>query len=116
MPQSELVTSLGLDDYKYHFITEDKPVFKAERGLSEGIVRQISAHKEEPERMLEFRLRALEIYYSKPMPTRGGDLSDLEATSEQIYVYLKPQEGMERSWAEEPRADKETLESTGHEE
>jgi Fe-S cluster assembly protein SufB len=49
MPQNETVEDLGLEEYKYDFITEDKPVFKAEKGLSESIVRQISAHKEEPE-------------------------------------------------------------------
>jgi Fe-S cluster assembly protein SufB len=113
MPQSELVTSLGLDEYKYHFITEDKPVFKAERGLSEEIVRQISAHKEEPEWMLNFRLRALEIYYSKPMPKWGGDLDNLEATLDQIYFYLRPQDQMERSWDDVPPEIKETFEKLG---
>jgi Fe-S cluster assembly protein SufB len=113
MPQNELVTSLGLDEYRYHFITEDKPVFKAERGLSEEIVRQISAHKEEPEWMLKFRLKALEIYYSKPMPKWGGNLDDLEATLDQIYFYLKPQGQMERSWEDVPPEIKETFEKLG---
>jgi Fe-S cluster assembly protein SufB len=113
MSQNELVTSLGLDEYKYHFITEDKPVFKAERGLSEEIVRQISAHKEEPEWMLNFRLRALEIYYSKPMPKWGGDLDNLEATLDQIYFYLRPQDQMERSWDDVPPEIKETFEKLG---
>jgi Fe-S cluster assembly protein SufB len=113
MPQNELVTSLGLDEYRYHFITEDKPVFKAERGLSEEIVRQISAHKEEPEWMLKFRLKALEIYYSKPMPKWGGNLDDLEATLDQIYFYLRPQDQMERSWDDVPPEIKETFEKLG---
>jgi len=113
MPQNELVTSLGLDEYKYHFITQAKPVFKAQRGLSEEVVRQISAHKEEPEWMLKFRLKALEIYYSKPMPTWGGDLSDLEETLDQIYYYLKPQDQMERSWEDVPPEIKETFEKLG---
>ncbi|HIF05309.1 MAG TPA: Fe-S cluster assembly protein SufB, partial [Candidatus Poseidoniales archaeon] len=47
------------DEYKYDFVTETKPVFRAEKGLSEAVVRQISAHKEEPEWMLDYRLKAL---------------------------------------------------------
>ena len=97
MPHDPTVAEIGLDEYKYGFITEDKPVFKAEPGLSDKIVRQISAHKDEPEWMLEFRLKALEVYYSKPMPKWGGDLSHLEETLDEIYFYLKPQEKMESS-------------------
>ena len=61
MPSKQAVEELGLEEYKYDFVTEAKPVFKARPGLSEEIVREISAHKEEPEWMLEFRLKALEI-------------------------------------------------------
>ena len=59
---------------KYDFRTETEAVFKAQKGLNEEIVRQISAMKEEPEWMLEFRLKALEIFESKPMPEWGGDI------------------------------------------
>ena len=113
MPYNETVAELGLDEYKYHFITKDRPVFKAQPGLSEEVVRQISAHKEEPEWMLEFRLKALEIYESKPMPTWGGDLSDLESTLDQIYFYLRPQDRMERDWDEVPDEIKTTFERLG---
>ncbi|MFQ5690139.1 MAG: Fe-S cluster assembly protein SufB [Gemmatimonadota bacterium] len=113
MPYDESVAQLGLDEYKYHFITEDAPVFKAERGLSERVVRQISVHKDEPEWMLEFRLKALQTFYSKPMPTWGGDLSRLEATLDEIYFYLRPQDRMERSWDDVPDEIKETFEKLG---
>lgn len=113
MPMDENVAQLGLDDYKYHFITEDKPVFKAQRGLSEEVVRQISAHKEEPEWMLKFRLKALKIYNAKPMPKWGGDLSKLEETLDQIYFYLRPQDRMGRSWDDVPQNIKDTFEKLG---
>ncbi|MGQ0813826.1 MAG: Fe-S cluster assembly protein SufB [Gemmatimonadota bacterium] len=113
MPVNETVTGLGLDEYKYGFRTEEKPVFKAQRGLSEAIVRQISAHKGEPEWLLEFRLEALKIYLSKPMPKWGGDLSKLESTLGDIYFYLKPQEKMERSWDDVPDDIKNTFERLG---
>jgi Fe-S cluster assembly protein SufB len=113
MPHDPTVAEIGLDEYKYGFVTEDKPVFKAQPGLSEEIVRQISGHKDEPEWMLEFRLKALEIYYSKPMPKWGGDLDQLEATLDEIYFYLKPQEKMERSWDDVPQEIKDTFEKLG---
>jgi Fe-S cluster assembly protein SufB len=113
MPQNETVANLGLDEYKYDFRDESKPVFKAKKGLSEEIVRQISAHKGEPEWMLDFRLKALEIYYSKPMPHWGGDLTKLDATLDDIYYYLKPQEQMERSWDDVPEDIKRTFEKLG---
>ena len=78
MPENETIQDLGLDEYKYDFVTDAEPVFRAEKGLSEKIVRQISAHKEEAEWMLDLRLKALEIYESKPMPKWGGDLTGLE--------------------------------------
>jgi Fe-S cluster assembly protein SufB len=111
MPHNETVEGLGLDEYKYHFVTKDKPVFKSRKGLSEEVVRQISAHKEEPEWMLEFRLRALEIFESKPMPTWGGDLSTLDL--DEIYFYLRPQDRMQRSWDEVPEEIKDTFERLG---
>ena len=113
MPQNEVVEDLGLDQYKYHFITEDEPVFRSGRGLNEKVVGEISAQKSEPEWMLEFRLKALKIYNSKPMPTWGGDLSNLEAVLDQIYFYVRPQEKMERSWDDVPTNIKDTFEKLG---
>ena len=113
MPENETVAELGLGEYKYGFITDGQPVFKARPGLDEAIVREISAHKGEPEWMLEFRLKALEIYRSKPMPDWGGDLDTLDATLDEIYYYIKPQEQMERSWDDVPQEIKDTFEKLG---
>ena len=113
MPQNETIQDLGLDEYKYDFVTESKPVFRAEKGLSEEVVRQISAHKDEPQWMLDFRLKALEVYESKPMPKWGGDLSDLENVLDEIYFYVRPQDQMERSWDDVPDKIKDTFEKLG---
>jgi len=113
MPQNEVVQDLGLDQYKYHFITEDEPVFRSGKGLNEKVVREISAQKDEPEWMLEFRLKALGIYNSKPMPKWGGDLSNLENVLDEIYFYVRPQEKMEHSWDDVPSNIKETFERLG---
>jgi Fe-S cluster assembly protein SufB len=113
MPQNEVIQNLELDEYKYDFVTEGEPVFRSQKGLSEEVVRQISANKDEPEWMLEFRLKALEVYNSKPMPTWGGDLSTLEDTLEDIYFYVRPQDRMEHSWDDVPEQIKDTFERLG---
>ena len=113
MPTNEAVQDIGLDDYKYHFITEDEPVFRSGRGLNEKVVREISAQKGEPEWMLDFRLKSLAIYNAKPMPTWGGDLSQLESVLGNIFFYVRPQERMERSWDDVPANIKETFDRLG---
>jgi Fe-S cluster assembly protein SufB len=113
MPENETLHDLGLEEYKYHFVDEEKHVFRTQRGLTADVVRQISAQKNEPAWMLEFRLKALEIYYSKPMPTWGGDLSDLERVLDDIYYYVRPQDKMEHSWDDVPDNIKTTFERLG---
>ncbi|MGK7313293.1 MAG: Fe-S cluster assembly protein SufB, partial [Candidatus Longimicrobiales bacterium M2_2A_002] len=113
MPHDETVANLGLEDYKYDFKTEDRPVYRAEPGLNEDVVRAISANKGEPEWMLDFRLKALGVYERKPMPTWGADLSTLDETLDSIYYYVRPQEKMERSWDDVPENIKKTFERLG---
>jgi len=95
---------------KYNFRTSTTGVFKAKKGLSEEIVHQISDMKEEPQWMRDFRLRSLEIFNSKPMPKWGGDI-DLDF--QDIYYYLKPTEGQERSWDDVPQEIKDTFDKLG---
>jgi Fe-S cluster assembly protein SufB len=97
--------------YKYGFHVAEKAVFKAQKGLSEDVVRQISAIKGEPEWMLEKRLQGYKTFVSKPMPTWGGDLSKINLND--IYYYLKPVEKEEKSWDEVPSEIKETFDRLG---
>jgi Fe-S cluster assembly protein SufB len=113
MPKNEVIQGLGLDEYKYNFVDKEKHVFRTKPGLNEEVVRQISAQKGEPEWMLEFRLKALKIYQSKPMPTWGGDLSDLERVLDEIYFYVRPQDRMEHSWDDVPEDIKNTFQRLG---
>ncbi len=113
MPVHETIRELNLDEYKYGFVTKGEPIYRAPKGLSEEVVRQISAHKEEPEWMLEFRLKALETYESKPMPKWGGDLSTLNDVLDEIYFYVRPQDRMQHSWDDVPEEIKETFEKLG---
>jgi len=113
MPQNETIRDLQLDEYKYDFVADTEPVYRASKGLSEEVVREISAYKEEPEWMLDSRLKALQVYASKPMPTWGGNLSDLDAVLDEIYFYVRPQDRMEHSWEDVPEEIKDTFEKLG---
>ena len=113
MPRNETIQDLQLDEYKYDFVTDAEPVYRARKGLSEEVVREISAYKEEPEWMLDSRLKALQVYESKPMPTWGGNLSELDAVLDEIYFYVRPQDRMEHSWEDVPEEIKDTFEKLG---
>src|SRR5207247_1832676 len=83
------------------------------RGLNREIVEQISAYKQEPEWMLQFRLRALEIFRKKPMPSwPAADLSEIDF--ENIFYYVRPTENRaEKSWDDVPTYIKETFDKLG---
>lgn len=108
--QKEITQQLA--DYRYGFHTEEKYEFKSEKGLTEEIVRMISAHKKEPEWMLDFRLKAYKIYREKPMPTWGSSyLNDINF--EDIYYYIKPGGNKAKSWDDVPEEIKNTFEKLG---
>lgn len=98
-------------EYKYGFHDKDVSVFRTEKGLDEQIVRQISEMKNEPEWMLDYRLKALEHFYKRPMPQWGGDLSELNF--DDLTYYVKPSEKSERSWDEVPEEIKQTFDRLG---
>ena len=101
-----------LGEYKYGFHDrDDNYVFKSQKGLTEEVVRNISAMKGEPEWMLEFRLKALKHYQSRPMPNWGPALQDLDL--DEIYYYVKPTEKSERSWDDVPDDIKRTFDRLG---
>ena len=101
----------GLDRYKYGFSDPDESVFRTPRGLSREVVESISSMKEEPPWMLEFRLKALEHFQARPMPTWGGDLSRLNL--DEIYFYVRPAERQEKTWDEVPETIKRTFDKLG---
>ncbi len=98
-------------DEQYGFRDPDTYVFKARKGLSAEIVGQISEMKGEPEWMRAQRLKALEIYQSKPVPTWGPDLSGF--SEDDIYFFVKPAEQEARSWDDVPADIKRTFDRLG---
>lgn len=95
---------------KYDFRTESKAVFKARKGLDADIVKQISEMKDEPQWMREFRLKALETFYAKPMPNWGGSI---DVDFQDIFYYLKPTDRQGRTWDEVPQEIKDTFDKLG---
>ncbi|RSL34118.1 Fe-S cluster assembly protein SufB [Salibacterium salarium] len=100
-----------MEEYQYGFHDKDVSIFRSERGLTEDIVREISSIKEEPEWMLNFRLKSLEQFYKMPTPQWGGDLSGLHF--DDITYYVKPSERSENSWDEVPDEIKNTFDKLG---
>ena len=86
--------------------------FTTGKGLTEEIVRKISEKKNEPQWMLEYRLKALEVFNSKPVPTWGPDLSDLDIND--IVHYLEPDAKiMSDNWDDVPDYIKSTFDRLG---
>jgi Fe-S cluster assembly scaffold protein SufB len=98
-------------DYKYGFSKPEEHVFKSEKGLNEEKIRQISKLKNEPEWMLEMRLRAYQTFLNKPMPPWGADLSEIDF--DEIFYYIKPTEGQKQTWEELPDNIKDTYDKLG---
>lgn len=96
---------------KYGFHDTEQHVFKSRKGLDADIVRQISALKGEPEWMLEYRLKALDIFEKKPTPTWGGDVSAIDF--QDIYYYVKPTSEEAKSWDDVPADMKRTFDKLG---
>ncbi|MBP8997360.1 MAG: Fe-S cluster assembly protein SufB [Anaerolineaceae bacterium] len=101
----------NLGDYQYGFKDPETYVYKSEKGLSEAVVRKISAMKQEPEWMLEFRLKALRHFMQRPMPAWGPDLSGLDL--EDIYYYVRPAEASEKNWDDVPETIRNTFDKLG---
>ncbi|MFM9010347.1 MAG: Fe-S cluster assembly protein SufB [Planctomycetota bacterium] len=95
---------------KYDFRTDSPAVFKARKGVDAEIVTQISEMKREPDWMREFRLKSLEIFEAKPMPSWGGHIG---VAFQDIYYYLKPAEQQGKTWEEVPDAIKKTFDRLG---
>jgi Fe-S cluster assembly protein SufB len=101
------------DNYKekYGFFDPEKFVFKAKRGLNPEVVKEISWMKQEPEWMTKFRLRSLQVFEKKEMPTWGADLSKIDFQN--IYYYLKSTEKQGKTWDDVPSDIKNTFDRLG---
>ena len=107
--QQEHLDALG--SYRFGWHDSDEAGQKAHRGLNEEVVREISQRKSEPQWMLDFRLKALDIFHKKPMPTWGADLSDIDF--DEIKYYVKPTDSQVESWEDLPEDIRRTYDRLG---
>lgn len=99
------------DDYQYGFKDNFNPLYSTGDGLNEDIIREISAHKHEPNWMLNIRLKAFKIYQKLPMPDFGPDLSDLDLNK--IRYFQRASDHVSRNWEDVPDQIKNTFEKIG---
>ena len=101
----------GLGKYQWGWADPDVAGAAAQRGLNEDVVRNISALKNEPEWMLEMRLRGLKMFGRKPMPTWGADLSGIDFDN--IKYFVRSTEEQANSWEDLPEDIKNTYDKLG---
>ena len=96
---------------KYGFHDDEQHVFKIRKGLDRGIVEEISKMKGEPRWMLDYRLKALETFFKKPLPNWGGDVTGIDF--QDIYYYVKPTSEESKTWEDVPADMKRTFDKLG---
>jgi Fe-S cluster assembly protein SufB len=99
------------DRERFDFRDRDQSSFKTDKGLTPEIVTEISKMKNEPEWMLQHRLRSLEIYNRLPMPDWGPSLDELHM--DDIVAYVRPNTDMKSDWNQVPGYIKDTFERLG---
>jgi Fe-S cluster assembly protein SufB len=103
---------LNMDYSKYDFKdSTDLYVYTSKKGLSRGTIEEISKIKNEPQWMLDFRLRSYDIFMKKPMPVWGGDLSKINFQN--IFYYTKASEKQSKSWDDVPDSVRKTFDKLG---
>ncbi|MEY3734336.1 MAG: hypothetical protein RL347_1695 [Actinomycetota bacterium] len=101
----------GLGRYEYGWSDPDVAGATAKRGLNEDVVREISALKNEPEWMLDLRLKGLRLFEKKPMPAWGSNLSGIDFDN--IKYFVRSTEKQATSWDELPEDIKSTYDRLG---
>jgi Fe-S cluster assembly protein SufB len=101
----------GLGTYKFGWSDPAAYADNATRGLTEDVVRNISALKDEPEWMLKLRLKGLKLFGQKPMPAWGADLSGIDFDN--IKYFVRSTEKQAESWDDLPADIKNTYDKLG---
>jgi len=108
---SKSPNNILIKDYQFGFSNAEKYFYREKKGLNERVVKSISSHKGEDEYMRDIRLKALQIFFEKKMPSWGGDLSKINFDN--ITYYIKPQAKKGRTWNEVPKEIKTTFDKLG---
>ena len=98
-------------DYKYGFSTDADSILDTGKGLSEDVVRAISAAKNEPEWMLEYRLESYKLFQEIQNPKWGPDLSHINF--DDFTYFVRNIDGVKNDWDDVPEEIKTTFERLG---
>ncbi len=106
-------TEIGVDlsRYKLGWSDEEDYAYKPKKGLDDDMIRSMSSMKDEPEWMLDFRLKSHQRFTRRPIPTWGGDLDGIDF--DDIYYYIKPTGELSDDWEDVPESIKNTYEKLG---
>ena len=102
-----------IEEYRHGFHDPENYVFKSDKGLTREIVERISAMKDEPAWMHDFRMKAYELFLEKPMPTWGDTARLGEIDFGDIHYFVKSTDQTERSWDDVPEDIKRTFDRLG---
>ena len=102
-------TRVSIDNNIYN--TKAKDNYEREYGLNEDVIRKISSYKNEPDWILDIRLKGLKLYYELSNPSWGPNLDELDINK--IATYVRPDFKMERSWDDVPAEIKNTFDLLG---
>lgn len=112
MSKSDAESVVG--EYKWGFHDDEKPLYQAEKGLNENVVKDISQIKDEPKWMLEKRLEALKLFYEKENPQWEGVSDTLkEIDFDNIRYYVKATDKDSTDWEDVPEYIKDTFDKLG---
>ena len=100
-----------IDRSLYDFRNEDKDAYRIQEGLTREIVEKISREKHDPEWMLEFRLKSLDIYNKLQVPNWGPSIDGLNMDN--IVTYVRPNTNMQGKWEDVPEDIKDTFDRLG---
>jgi len=112
-PDEASLKDLGSDyTERYGFHDAENYLYKAPKGLTREVVEKISELKSEPQWMREFRLKALDYFEARPMPTWGSPML-AEVDFDDIHYFVRASEKAERSWDDVPEDVKKTFDRLG---
>ena len=103
----------AVGDYKAGWHDPENSTIRFDFGLSEKVVRDISALKEEPEWMTEYRVKAYNQFKQRPMPSWGNSELLKEIDFEKICYYLRSSDSTEKDWEDVPDDIRNTFDRLG---
>ena len=113
LTENEQLAQINSDyEERYGFHDAENYLYKAPKGLTRELVEKISEFKSEPQWMRDFRLKALDHFLARPMPTWGSPML-AEVDFDDIHYFVRASERAERSWDDVPEDVKKTFDRLG---